>query len=66
MKNNNDIFIIDIKKTLVHILCGCSALEKLRMQTLGFVDMDPEQTKEVKLSGIVALGEGIGLLNSPL
>ncbi len=41
-------------------------LEKLRMQTLGFARMDPEQIKEVSLSGIVALGKGAGLLNSPL
>ncbi len=29
-----------------------------------FVMMDPEQIKEVKLSGIVAFGKGAGLLNS--
>ncbi len=46
------------KETLVHILCECPVLEKVRMQTLGFARMYPEQIKEVKLSGIVALGKG--------
>ncbi len=54
------------KETLVHILCECPVLEKVRMQTLGFARMDPEQIKEVRLSEIVALGKGAGLLNSPL
>ncbi len=40
-------------------------LEKVRMQTLGFARMDLEQIKGAKLSGIVALGKGAGLLNSP-
>ncbi len=39
---------------------------KVRVQTLGFVRMDPEQIKETRLSGIVALGKGAGLLNSSL
>ncbi len=34
------------KEMLVRILCGCPALGKLRMQTLGFARMDPEQIKE--------------------
>ncbi len=42
----------------VHILCKCPVLEKVRMQTLGFDTMNPEQIKEAKLSGIVALGKG--------
>ncbi len=54
------------KEMSVHIPCGCLALEKLRMQTLGFARMDPEQIKEVRLSGIVALGRRAGLLNGPL
>ncbi len=39
-------------------------LEKERMQTLGFARMDLEQIKEARLSRIVALGKGAGLLNS--
>ncbi len=35
------------------------------MQTLGFATMDPEQIKEVRLNGIVALGKGAELLNNP-
>ncbi len=34
------------KETLVHILCECPVLEKVRMQTFGFTRMDPEQIKE--------------------
>ncbi len=49
----------------VHILCECPVLEKVRMQTLGFARMNPEEIKEGRLSGIVALGEGAGFLNSP-
>ncbi len=52
-------------ETLVHILCECPVLEKVRIQTLGFARMNPEQIKEARLSGIVALGKGAGLLNSP-
>ncbi len=51
------------KETLVHILCECPKLEKIRMQTLGFVRMDPDQIKEARLSNIVPLGKGSGLLN---
>ncbi len=40
------------KETLVHILCERPVLEKGRMQTLGCTRMDPEQIKEVRLSGI--------------
>ncbi len=54
------------KETSVHILCECPMLEKVGMQTLGFARMDREQIKEARLSGIVALGKGAGLLNSPL
>ncbi len=39
----------------------CPVLEKVRMQTLGFAKMDPEQIKDARLSGIVALGKGTGL-----
>ncbi len=53
------------KETSVHILYACPVLEKVRMQTLGFVKMDAEQIKEARLSGIVGLGEGAELLNSP-
>ncbi len=50
------------KETSVHILCKCAMLEKVRMQTLGFARMDPEQIKEARLSGIAALGKEAGLL----
>ncbi len=53
-------------ETLVHIRCECPVLEKVRMQTLAFPRMDREQIKEARLIGIVALGKGTGLLNSPL
>ncbi len=53
------------KETLVHILCECPVLEKVRMQTLGFAMTDPEQIKEARPNGIVTLGKGAGLLNSP-
>ncbi len=52
------------KETSVHILCGCPALKKLQMQTMGFARMDMKQTRS-EVSGIVALGKGTGLLNSP-
>ncbi len=52
------------KETSVHILRECPASEKVRMQTTGFARMDPEQIKEARLSGIVAL-KGTGLLNTP-
>ncbi len=54
------------KETLVHILCECPVLEKVRIHTLDFARMDPEQIEEVRLSRIVAFGKGAGLLNSPL
>ncbi len=54
------------KETSIHILRECLVLEKVRMQTLGFARMDREQIKEARLSGIVALGKGAGLLHSPL
>ncbi len=47
------------KETLVHILCECSVLEKVRMHILGFARMDPEQIREARLSGIVALVKGL-------
>ncbi len=53
------------KETSVHILCECPVLEKVRMQTLGLARMNLEQIKEARLSGIVALGRGAELLNSP-
>ncbi len=43
-----------------------AVLEKVRMQASGFARMDPERIKEARLSGIVALGKGAGLLNSCL
>ncbi len=46
------------KEMSVHILCECPALEKIRMQTLGFTRMESEQIKEVRTSGIVALDKG--------
>ncbi len=54
------------KRKSVHILRECPVLEKVIMQTLGFARMDPEQIKEVRLSGIMVLGKGAGLQNSPL
>ncbi len=52
-------------ETSVHNLCGCLVLEKLKMLTSGFARMDPKQIKKARLSGIVALDKGAGLLNSP-
>ncbi len=40
------------------------SVTKLGMQTLGVARMDPEQIKETRLSGIVVLGKGAGLLDS--
>ncbi len=54
------------KETLAHKLFENSALEKIRIQTLGFVRMDPDQVKEAWLSSIVALGKGAKLLKSHL
>ncbi len=42
-----------------------ASVGKVRMQTLGFARMDLEQIKEVRLSGIVGLGNGAGLLIAP-
>ncbi len=53
------------KKILAHIPCQCPVLEKVRMQTLGIARMDVEQIKVTRLNGIVALGKGAGLINSP-
>ncbi len=44
------------KETLEHILCECVVLEKIRMHTLGFARMDPDQIKEARLSSIVTFG----------
>ncbi len=41
-------------------------LEKIRIETLDFTRMDPDQIKEVRPSSIVVFGKGAGLLNSPL
>ncbi len=54
------------KKTLENILCECLALKKIRMQTLSFARMDPNEIKEARLSSIVAPGKGTGLLNSSI
>ncbi len=54
------------KETSVHILYECPVLKKIRMQILGFARMDPEEIKEAKLSSIMTLGKGTGLLNSPI
>ncbi len=54
------------KETSAHILCECPVLEEVRMWTLDFGKMDPEQIKDARLSGIVVLGRGAELLNSPL
>ncbi len=40
--------------------------EERRMQTLGFVRMDPDQIKEARLISIVALSKEAGLMNSTL
>ncbi len=45
---------------------GAPVLEKLRMQTLGFARLNPEQIEKAGLSGIVDLGKGAGMLNSPM
>ncbi len=52
------------KEITIHILYECPLLKKVRMQTLGFARIDPEQIKEARLSGTITLG-GTGLLNSP-
>ncbi len=44
-----------------HILYECLVLEKIRMQTLGFARMDPNQIKEAILSSSMVLGLGAGL-----
>ncbi len=48
------------KETSAHILCECRALalEKIRIETIGFARMDPDQVKEARLSCIVALVKG--------
>ncbi len=46
----------------VYILCECPALERMRRKILGRARMEPEQIKEVRMSGIVALSEGAGML----
>ncbi len=54
------------KETSVHILCECTVLEKIRMQTLGFARMNQKQKKEAGLSGPVAISKKVGLLHSLL
>ncbi len=54
------------KEMSENILCECLVLEKVRMQTLGFARMDPNQIKDARLSSIAALGKGTGQLNSSL
>ncbi len=54
------------KGNVIHILRECPVLEKVKMQTLSFARMDPEQIKEARMSGIVAFGKEAGLLNSPM
>ncbi len=54
------------KETSVHILCEYTALEKIRMQTLGFARMDPEHIKKARLSGITALGKGLDSWIAPI
>ncbi len=53
------------KETLVHILCECSALKKIRIQTFGFARMDPDQILEARLSSIIALIKRAGLWKAP-
>ncbi len=53
------------KETLVHILSECPAWQKIRMRTFGSARMDPDQIGG-RLSSIVVLGKGAGLLNGPL
>ncbi len=48
------------------ILCECLVLKKIRMQTLGFARMNPDQIKDTRLSNIVIFGKRAGLLNSPI
>ncbi len=54
------------KETSEHILREFLELERIRMQTLGFARIDPDQMKDVWLSSIAAFGKGAGLLNSLL
>ncbi len=53
------------KEISEHILCECLGLEKIKMQTLCFARMDPDQIKKARLNSIVAFGKGAGLLNRP-
>ncbi len=50
------------KETLVHILCECPVLEKIRIQILASAGI----IKETRTGGIVAFSKGAGLLNSSL
>ncbi len=54
---------IAIRPAFIDILCECLVLEKVRMQTqtLGFAKMNPGQIKEARVSGIITLGNGVGL-----
>ncbi len=50
------------KETSAHSLREYPVLQKIRIQTLGFVRMNPDQViKEARLSSIVDLGTGNGL-----
>ncbi len=54
------------KEMSERVLCECLVLEKIRMHTLGFARMDPDQINEARLSGIAVLSKEAGLLNRPL
>ncbi len=55
------------KKTSLHIPCECTALDRVRIQTLITTRMDPNQIKEVRLGRATVIVEyGVGLLNSLL
>ncbi len=55
-----------VKETSKYIICECLVLEKIMMPTSDFARMDPDQIKEARLSSIVVLNKGAGLLNRPL
>ncbi len=44
-------------EALEYILCECLVLENMRIQTLGFARMDPDQMKQTRLSVSVVLGK---------
>ncbi len=49
------------KETLVHILCECWPIERVKGKTLGRAELD--QIIEMRLSGVVALGRGTRILS---